>query len=185
VPVRVLIFCLVAIIVSPAAQVTAQVSAPVSVELSLGLRAAHGGAYHHRGGPALDLLVARRNIPGGRLVAGASLGLQAPPLARDLSCVLLPQGDCAPDFPALVSFAGLVGVQSGSAQSATVRVMVGPTFHQAFSGGGAVGLQGRADASLPAWGRTAGIASLQRSLLPSFRGDTVSNTSFGLGLRVQ
>jgi hypothetical protein len=186
-PVRVLICCLISIVVSPAAEVAAQVSGPASIELSLGLRAVHGGAYHHRGGPALDLLVARRfhDIAGGRVVAGASLGLQAPPLARDLSCVLLPQGDCAPDFPALISLAGLVGVQSGSAQSANARVMVGPTYHQAFAGGGAVGLQGRADASLPTWGRTAAIASLQRSLLPSFRGDTVSITSFGLGLRVQ
>jgi hypothetical protein len=186
--IRIVIGCLAVVIgASLAAEATAQVNGRVSAEFSLGLRMAHGGAYHHRGGPALDLLVTRRlqDISGGRLVGGASLGFQAPPLARDLSCVILPQGDCAPDFPALVSLAGLVGVQSGAVQSATARVMVGPTYHQAFAGGGALGLQGRADASLPTWGRTAAVASLQHSLLPSFRGDTVRISSFGLGLRVQ
>ncbi|CAN5811597.1 hypothetical protein BH23GEM8_BH23GEM8_09180 [soil metagenome] len=186
--VRVVICCLVlATGPSLAGEAEAQVRGPVSAELSLGLRVAHGGAYHHRGGPALDLLVARRlhDIPGGRFVGGVALGLQAPPLVRDLSCLVLPQGDCAPDFPALMAVAALVGVQSGSAHTAAARLMAGPTYHQVFAGGGAVGLQGRADASVPTWGRTAAIASLQHSLLPSFRGDTVSITSFGLGLRIQ
>jgi hypothetical protein len=185
---RVVICCFVlATGTALAGAAAAQGNGPLSADFSLGLRLAHGGAYHHRGGPAFDLLATRLidDIPGGRLVGGASLGLQGPPLARDLSCLVTPAGDCAPDFPALASVTAMAGVQRGSAHTAAIRLMAGPTYQQAFAGGGAVGLQGRADAALPPWGRTAAIASLQHSLLPSFRGDTVRITSFTLGLRLR
>lgn len=182
-------FCCLALVGSfcLAGEAAAQTHFPVSTEGSVGFRVAHGGSYHHRGGAALDLALTYRlqDTPAGTLIAGAALGVQTPPLARDLSCLLLPDGDCAPDFPGLVSVAALAGVQRGSARTASARVLVGPTYHQPLAHGGAVGLQGRVDVSTPPWRHTAVVASLRHSVLPSFRGEAVGISSFGVGLRIQ
>ncbi len=170
-----------------AREAAAQSHFPVSAEASLGFRVGHGGTYHHRGGAALDLALTYRlrDTPVGTLIGGAALGIQTPPLARDLSCLLLPDGGCAPDFPSLFSVAALAGLQRGSAHTASARLLLGPTYHRALEDGGAVGLQGRIDVSTPPWRHTAVVTSLRHSLLPSFRGEAVGITSFGVGLRIQ
>lgn len=165
----------------------AQSQFPVSAEASAGFRVGHGGTYNNRGGAALDLMLAYRiaDTPVGTWVAGAALGVQTPPLAVDADCLLLRDGGCAPDFPGLVSVAALAGVQRGAARTASMRLLVGPTYHQPWAGRGGIGLQGRVDVSTPPWHHTAVVASLEHSLLPRFRGEPVGVTSFGLGLRVQ
>jgi hypothetical protein len=162
-----------------------QATSHLSVEASAGFRVSRGGTYHNRGGMALDVVVAYRlrDAPSA-LITGVAVGAQTPPLVRELSCLLLPDGGCAPDFPALFSVAALLGVQRGSSRTTAGRLFVGPTYHQAMGGGGSMGLQGRVDVSSPPWMQTAAVASLRHTLLPSFRGEEVGITSFGVGLRM-
>ena len=168
-------------------EAAAQFHFPVSAEATVGFRVGHGGSYDSRSGAALDLALAYRlrDTSVGTLVAGAALGIQTPALATDLDYLVLPDGGCAPNFPGLVSVAALAGVQRGSARTASARLLVGPTYHQPWEGSGGIGLQGRVDVATPPWQRTAVVASLGHSLLPSFRGEAVGITSFGVGLRVQ
>jgi hypothetical protein len=165
----------------------AQEHFPVSAEATVGFRVGHGGSYDSRSGAALDLALAYRlrDTSVGTLVTGVALGIQTPPLATDLDCLMLQNGGCAPNFPGLVSVAALAGVQRGSARTASARLLVEPTYHQPWEGRGGLGLQGRVDVSTPPWQHTAVVASLRHSLLPRFRGEAVEITSFGLGLRIQ
>lgn len=168
-------------------EAAAQSNMPVTAEATVGFRVGHGGSYDSRGGVALDLTSTYRlrETRVGTLIAGATLGIQTPALATDLSCLVLPDGGCAPDFPGMISVSALAGVQRGSTRTAAARLLLGPTYHQTWEDGGGIGLQGRVDVWTPTWNRTSVVAGLRHTLLPSIRGEAVGITSFGVGLRVQ
>ncbi len=166
----------------------AQYHFPVSTEASFGFRVGHGGTYTTRSGAAIDVVLGYRlrDTPAGTLIGAFNLGVQSPVTSSGPG-ILLPNGEEAPDFPIFFSGGALLGMQRGSARTASARILAGPTYYQALGSnhGGAVGLQGRVDVSTPPWMHTAVVASLRHSVLPSFRGDALGITSFGLGLRIQ
>ena len=172
-----------------AGETAAQQHLPVSTEASFGFRMGHGGAYASRSGAALDIVLGYRlrDTPAGTLIGGLNLRVQAP-MTLDI-CRVLPGGECAPEFPAFFSGGALMGVQRGSARTASARVLAGPTYYLPLGSdhdaGGALGLQGRVDVSTPPWNHTAVVASLRHSVVPRFQGEAVGITSFGLGLRIQ
>jgi hypothetical protein len=189
---RFLVLCLAcgALLVREAA---AQYHFPVSTEASFGFRVGHGGTYATRSGAAIDVVLGYRlrDTPTGTLIGAFNLGVQSP-VTSDLVCIPIgpiSNGECAPEFPIFFSGGALLGVQRGSARTASARLLVGPTYYLPLGShhdaGGAIGLQGRVDASTPPWMHTAVVASLRHSVLPSFRGDALGITSFGLGLRIQ
>jgi hypothetical protein len=165
----------------------AQLPTAVSVDVSAGAFVGSGGTYVDRAGPALEALVAYRfrYSSSGSLVAAVTLGVQAP-MATEDRCGLLPNGDCMPGFPQLVSGGVLLGVQRGTIRTVSARFMAGPAYYRAENDDdGALGLQGLAEVATPSWHHTALFASLRHSVLPSFRHDVVGITSFGLGVRIQ
>lgn len=159
---------------------------PVSVEATFGWGAGTGGTYTNRGAPQLDLMLGLRfaDTPAGTIIGGLAVGVPLP-VARSLECLLLPDGECAPGFPQFFSGGVLLGMQWGSDRSASLRALAGPAYYRAPEGSGAVGFQGRLDLATPPLMHTALIASVQRSVLPSFQGNTLGITSLGFGLRVQ
>jgi hypothetical protein len=163
-----------------------QTAGPVGVEVTAGLRSGQGGAYVNRGGMALDLAAVSplRDLGAATVTGAFSVGGQTS-LVRLDHCLLLEDGGCAPDFPTLLSVGALLGVQRGSARSASARLMAGPTAYQALPGGRALGVQGRLDLATPSWRSMALVGTVQRAVLPSFRGARVAITSFGVGLRVE
>ena len=174
-------------------EIAAQQHFPVSTEASFGFRVGQGGTYATRSGAAIDVVLGYRlrDSPVGTLIGAFNLGVQSP-VTSDLVCIPvgpISNGECAPDFPIFFSGGGLVGVQRGSARTASARVMAGPTYYlplgSQHDAGGALGLQGRIDISTPPWMHTAVVASLRHSVLPSFQGEALGITSFGLGLRIQ
>src|SRR5688572_20769922 len=75
-----------------------------SIEGGLGLWVGGGGSFDHRGGPAVDAVLA---VPLGRtgagtLVAGLTAGASGYG-PRDLDCIMGPNGECVPDFPTFVT----------------------------------------------------------------------------------
>jgi hypothetical protein len=171
-----------------APQATAQEHFPVSTEASFGPTMTHGGMYSTGPGAAVDVVLGYRlrDTSVGTLIGALNAGVQFP--VSPSGCPLDPGGDCSPEFPAVISGGPLLGIQRGSARTASVRILAGPTYydaHRSAGGGGALGLQGRVDVSTPPWMHTAVVASLRHSVLPSFRGDALGITSFGLGLRIQ
>jgi hypothetical protein len=184
---RLVLLCLVStwcLVLAGAA--AAQSRLPDSVEGSIGMRAGHGGTYVNRGGVAVDGVLAYylRPTSFGTLLGGVAVGAQSVAPARTLECLLLPDGGCAPNFPAFFSGSALVGVHYGSTRTASARLWAGPTYHQALEGGAALGLLGRLDVATPPWQQMAVVASVRRAVLPSFRGEAVGITSFGVGLRI-
>lgn len=184
---RLPLFILVLVCGLPLArELSAQSYFPVSTEMSLGFRVGHGGSYVNRGGAAFDMVLGYRlgSTSAGALIGGIAFGAQGP-IVSGLECLLLADGECAPEFPVLLSGGALLGVQRGSTRTASARVMAGPMYHQGYEGGNTLGVQGRVDVATPPWHHTAVVASLRHSVLPSFRGETLGVTSFGLGLRIQ
>ncbi len=187
---RYLVFCLAVVSgTMMAGSAAAQYHFPVSTEASFGFRVGQGGTYANPIGAAVDVVLGYRlrEIPAGTLIAALNLGAQTP-VSTLGPCHVLPDGGCAPSFPIFFSGGTLVGLQRGSARTASVRILAGPTYydaHRSDGGGGALGLQGRMDVSTPPWMHTAVVASLRHSVLPSFQGDALGITSFGLGLRIQ
>jgi hypothetical protein len=176
-----------------AGSAAAQYHFPVSTEASFGFRVGHGGTYTTRSGAAIDVVLGYRlrDTPAGTLIGAFNLGVQSP-VTSDLVCIPvgpIANGECAPNFPIFFSGGALLGVQRGSARTASARILAGPTYYLPLGSdhdaGGALGLQGRVDVSTPPWMHTAVVASLRHSVLPSFRGDPLGITSFGLGLRIQ
>lgn len=158
-------------------ELAAQTPSPLSAEASVGIRVGHGGTYTDRGGAALDLVFGYRlgDISAGTLLVGAFVELQSP-VTMELEA----------EFPTFFSGGALLGVQRGSAETASVRIMGGPVYYHAQEDGArALGVQGRLDAATPSWMHAAVVASLRQSVLPSFRGEAVGITSVGLGLRIQ
>ena len=191
---RFLVFCLAVVsgTVLPGSA-AAQYHFPVSTEASFGFRVGHGGTYTTRSGAAIDVVLGYRlrDTPAGTLIGAFNLGVQSP-VTSDLVCIPvgpIANGECAPNFPIFFSGGALLGVQRGSARTASARILAGPTYYlplgSLHDAGGALGLQGRVDVSTPPWMHTAVVASLRHSVLPSFRGDALGITSFGLGLRIQ
>jgi hypothetical protein len=171
---------------APAREAAAQSYLPVSVETSVGVAVGSGGTYVARGGAAIEAVVARRLRPtsAGMLVAAVTLGAQTP-VATDDSCRLLPDGGCAPTFPVFYSVGALLGVQRGSARTASARFMAGPVYYRADDDGGALGVRAIVDVATRPWHRTALVALLRHAVLPSFRDEAVGITSLGFGLRIQ
>ena len=175
-----------------AAQAAAQQHFPVSTEATFGFRVGHGGTYVNYGGAALDVVLGYRlrDTSAGPLILGLNLGAQSP-VTSGLECLMIGStGECAPEFPAFLSGGALLGVQRGSsARTASARVLAGPIYYYPLGSdhdaGGAFGLQARADVSTPPWMHTAVVASLRHSGLPSYRGESIGITSFGVGLRIQ
>jgi hypothetical protein len=167
-------------------EAAAQSRAPASVEASLGFRSGHGGSYVNRGGGALDLVLAYplRGASAGALIGGLNVGAQSQ-LVGLAVCLILPDGGCAPDFPTFYSIGALAGVQRGSARAFSARVLAGPVYFHAHEGGRALGMQSRVDMATPSWQRAAVVVSLRCSALPSFRGEAVGISSFGVGLRIR
>ena len=173
-----------------AGQAGAQQHFPVFTEASFGFRVGHGGTYSARNGAAIDVVLGHRlrDTPAGTLVGGFNLGVQRQ--VYEVDCFLIDSdGECPPSFPAFLSGGALLGVQRGSARTASARILAGPTYYlplgSQHDAGGALGLQGRVDVSTPPWNHTAVVASLRHSMLPRFQGEAVGITSFGLGLRIQ
>jgi hypothetical protein len=186
---RYLVFCLAVVSgTMMAGSAAAQYHFPVSTEASFGFRVGYGGTYATRSGAAIDVVLGYRlrDTPAGTLIGAFNLGVQSPVTSSGPG-IVLPNGEEAPDFPIFFSGGALLGMQRGSARTASARILAGPTYYQALGSnhGGAVGLQGRVDVSTPPWMHTAVVASLRHSVLPSFRGDALGITSFGLGLRIQ
>lgn len=168
-------------------EAAAQSRFPVSSEMSVGFRVGHGGTYVSRGGAALDLLLSARlrEISAGTLIGGLALEVQTP-VTSELECRMIdPGGACAPEFPTFLSGAVIFGAQRGSARTPSARIAAGPAYYRDFEGGGALGLHGRMDVATPTWLHIAAIASLRGAVLPSFRGEALGITSFGLGFRIQ
>ncbi len=168
-------------------EAAAQSRFPVSSETSVGFRVGHGGTYVNRGGAALDLLLSARlsDTSAGTLIGGLAVEVQSP-VTSELECRMVdPGGAGAPEFPTFLSGAALLGVQRGSVRTLSARIAAGPAYHKDFDGGGAAGLHGRMDVATPTWLHIAAIASLRGAVLPSFRGEALGITSFGLGFRIQ
>ena len=175
-----------------AGEAAAQQHFPVSTEATFGFRVGHGGTYSEtRSGAAIDVVLGYRlrDTPAGTLITGFNLGVQSVVTESGPGTLVLP-GEKEPSaFPTFFSGGVLAGIQRGSARTASARVLAGPTYYlplgSSHDAGGALGLQGRVDVSTPPWKHTAVVASLRHSVLPSFQGEAVGITSFGLGLRIQ
>jgi hypothetical protein len=171
---------------APATAAAQQAFGP-SADVSVGLFAGAGGTFVDRGGPALDGIVA---IPLGRmrsstLVAGVTAGISGPVVLSDLICREGPNDTCIPNFPTFATVGAVAGVQRSLGARLSARVLAGPAYFQAAEGDDAFGLQGRLDVARPLIFRTAVVASVRGSLLPSYQGETLSYAAFGLGLRIQ
>ncbi len=183
---RYLVFCLAVVsgaLLAPRA--VAQEHFPVSTEASFGPTMTHGGMYSTGPGAAVDVVLGYRlrDTSVGTLIGALNAGVQFP--VSPSGCPLDPGGDCSPEFPAVISGGPLLGMQRGSARTASARILAGPTYYHALEEGRALGLQGRVDVSTPPVLHTAVVASLRHSVLPSFQGEALGITSFGLGLRIQ
>ncbi|HEY7770693.1 hypothetical protein [Longimicrobium sp.] len=182
---RLFILCLgAAAVLAPAA--SAQQPFPVSVDASLSVRTGSGGSYVNRGGAAADLVVGVNLGPSGAgtLVGAVTAGAQSS-MGGDLMCVMDPAGGCFDTFPVLLSVGALVGVSRSWPSGSTTRVLAGPEYFRGEEEGGALGLQGRLDASTPLILHTALVLSLRGAVIPRFQGDMLGTTSIGLGLRIQ
>ncbi len=170
----------------PDVDAAAQQQPALSTEATFGFRVGRGGTYVNRGGAALDVLVGARlrDTPAGALVGGFTVGAQTP-VTSSLECLIVgTSGECAPDFPTLLSTGALLGVQRGRTQGPSVRILGGPMFYHAFGGDSALGVQARVDVATPPVLGTALTASLRTAALPAFRGEALGITEFGIGLRI-
>ena len=163
----------------------AQQRFPLSAEASFGFGLGSGGTYVGGGAASVDATLGYRlrATSAGTVIGAINVGLHAPMIVD--VCQLLSDGECAPEFPGFYSAGAMLGVQRGSHRSASARVMAGPTYYRSFEQGGALGLQGRFDVATPPFLHTAVVASLRGTVLPSFGGEALGITSFGLGLRIQ
>jgi hypothetical protein len=174
-----------------AGSAAAQYHFPVSTEASFGFRVGYGGTYHTRTGAAIDAVLGYRlrDTPAGTLIGAFNLGVQSPVTVSGPGSLVLPGEKETPVFPVFLSGGALLGIQRGSARTASARILTGPTYYlplgSQHDAGGALGLQGRVDVSTPPVLHTAVVASLRHSVLPSFQGESLGITSFGLGLRIQ
>ena len=157
-----------------------------AVDASLGISAGGGGSYTHRAGGALDGVIA---IPvGGSASSTYVLGLTGTangPIASDDVCIIGPGDRCLEDYPTFMSLGVVAGIQRQITAGLSSRVLVGPAYYQAVEGEDTFGLQGRVDVARPLVFRTAIVASLRASLLPSYEGDVLQFATFNLGLRIQ
>lgn len=158
-----------------------------SVEASVGAMAGGGGTYTHRAGGAIDAMIA---VPVGSTSSSTYvLGLTGTangPIAGDDICLVGPGDTCLEDYPTFMSLGVVGGVQRRLGDLYSTRVLAGPAYYQSVDGDDAFGLQGRVDlARSTAIPRTALVASVRGSLLPSFEGEALTFAAFGLGLRIQ
>ncbi|CAN5678609.1 hypothetical protein BH23GEM6_BH23GEM6_10860 [soil metagenome] len=166
--------------------VGAQSHLPLATDVSVGFRTGHGGIYANREGATLDLVLgySLKEVPGGRFIGGLALGVQGA-IASDLSCLVLPDGGCAPDFPTFLSAGALLGVQRELWNGVAVRVLAGPAYYQPLDAAGAPGLLGSLDVTSPPWQQVSLMATLRKSLVSGLYGDALAITSLSLGFRFQ
>lgn len=159
----------------------------LSADVSAGLFVGGGGSFAERGGPALDGIVAvpLARMGFGTVVAGVTGGISGPLVMSDLICREGPDDTCISNYPTFVTAGAVAGVQRGIGAGISARALAGPAYFQAAEGGDALGLQGRVDVAKRLVFRTAVVASVRGSLLPSYRGERLSYATFGLGLRIQ
>lgn len=159
-------------------------NAGLSVEGSVGLRYGHDGSYVDRGGAAVDVLATLplAEIEGATLIAGLSGGVSGA-LASISGCVMGPFEECTPRFPDFLSVAALAGMEQPLG-SGSLRLLLGPGYYQAFDGPGVLGLQGRADVSTPRIWHVSLVGSVRGNLLPSYEGEMLRLTTYGVGLRI-
>ncbi|HEX6038122.1 hypothetical protein [Longimicrobium sp.] len=167
------------------ADATAQRIGP-SVEAGVGVSSGGGGEYIHRGGAALDGVIATPLVQtGSGAVLLAFTGTVNGPIAMEDVCVVAPDDACYAEYPTFVSLGVAAGVQRRLGSSASARVLAGPAYYQAVDGGDAFGLQGRVDVAKPILSRLVVVASLRGTVLPRYQGETLRFGAFGLGLRIQ
>jgi len=166
--------------------VGAQSHLPPTTDVSVGFRSGSGGIYANREGATLDLVLGYRlgDSSLGNLIGGLTFGAQGA-IATDLSCLILPDGGCAPNFPTLLSGGAFVGVRRDLGGVVSARALAGPAYHFSLDAAGAPGLQGSLDFSAPARHPIAVTAMLRQAALFGYRGETLTITSFGLGFRFQ
>jgi hypothetical protein len=157
-----------------------------SAEAGLGMYVGGGGAYYRRGGPAVDAVLA---VPLGRssagtIVAGVTAGISGS-MGGDLICEPDPEGNCLGDYPTFFSLGALAGVQRQMGSGLSARALAGPAYYQSADGPNVWAFQGRVDVARPLFFHTALVASLRGAVLPSYQGESLSFTAFGLGLRIQ
>jgi len=171
---------------APAGEAGAQSHLPHSTDVSVGFRSGQGGTYANREGATFDLVLgySLQERAVGQLVGGMTLGVQSA-IASDLSCLILPDGGCAPDFPTVLSGGLLLGVQRDLWQGMSARVFTGPAFFQPLDRVGTPGLLGSVDVTTPFWQELALVATLRQSLLSGFDREPLAITSFSVGVRFQ
>lgn len=157
-----------------------------SAEAGLGLFVGGGGAYFRRGGPAVDAVLA---VPLGRasagtIVAGVTASVSGT-MGGDLVCAPDPEGNCLDDYPAFFALGAVAGVQRQIRSGLSGRALAGPAYYQSADGPNVFGFQARLDVAKPLVFHTALVASLRGAVLPSYQGQALGLTSFGLGLRIQ
>ena len=158
-----------------------------SVEASVGASAGGGGTYTNRAGGAMDAVLAMpvASTSSSTYVLGITGTANGPITGTDV-CVVGPEAECLDSYPTFMSLGMVGGVQRRLSPMLSARVLAGPAYYQSVDGDDTFGLQGRVDVAratpLP---RTALVASLRASLLPSFEGEALTSAAFGLGLRIQ
>jgi hypothetical protein len=133
---RFLVLCLAVVsgaLLAPRA--VAQEHFPVSTEASFGPTMTHGGMYSTGPGAAVDVVLGYglRDTSVGTLIGALNAGVQFP--VSPSGCPLDPGGDCSPEFPAVISGGPLLGIQRGSARTASARILAGPTYYHALEEG--------------------------------------------------
>ncbi len=151
-----------------AGSAAAQYHFPVSTEASFGFRVGHGGTYTTRSGAAIDVVLGYRlrDTPAGTLIGAFNLGVQSP-VTTSGPGILLPNGEEAPIFPMFFSGGALLGIQRGSARTASARILAGPTYYlplgSLHDAGGALGgyraerMFPRRHGCTPPWSHRCGI----------------------------
>jgi hypothetical protein len=171
-----------------AASVPAQAQQPTfgpSAEAGVGAYIGGGGAYFRRGGPAVDVVLAAPigQGYGGTIMAGVTAGISGS-MGGDDVCRIGPGDTCLDDYPTFFSLGAVAGVQRRMG-GLSARALAGPAYYQSVDGPNVMALQGRLDVAKPIVFRTAIVASLRGSLLPSYQGEPLSFTALSLGLRIQ
>jgi hypothetical protein len=158
-----------------------------SADVSVGYFAGAGGSFVDRGGPALDGIIALpvSRTRSGTLVAGVTGGISGPLMMGDLICHVGPNDTCISSYPTFVTVGAVAGVQRSIGPGLSARAVAGPAYFQAAEGDDTFGLQGRLDVAKRLILRTALVASVRGSLLPSYQDATLGYATFGLGLRIQ
>lgn len=170
--------------------VRAQSQHPVSFDVTIGGGFGHGGPHLRlRGAVAADALLGLKVAPmfGGRGLLGISTGWQGSIAGADepAGCLIRPGGACDDSYPMFLSTTALAGIELGRSHGATARLLAGPAYFREDEGETTFGMQARLDASTPVVLHISFVASARASVLPNFRGDVYSLSTFAVGIRIR